>query len=249
MGGRQPWYGDFMRAMAILLLVSGAAAGQVFEAASIKPGDPAKSDGGWTQSPGRISIDNLTLKDLVQYAWNVQEYQIAGGPKWLGNARFTIVAKMEGIGDPGQLQPGGDPRVRAAMKALLAERFQLVAHIEKKELSGYALVPAKSGFKLKPVEAQDTLNTFVGNGKATLPHSGLPALAEALSPVVERPVINETGIQGVYDIKLEWSPEGRPDKGPSLFTALQEQLGLRLEARKVPADIVVVDKAEKPGEN
>jgi uncharacterized protein (TIGR03435 family) len=236
-----------MRAIAILLLVAMAAAGQGFEAASIKRGDQTAPNSGWSQSPGRITIENMTLKQLVEFAFNVKEYQISGGPKWLDGDRFTIVAKMEGIGNPSRT--GGDPRMRTAMKALLADRFQMVSHIEEKDLSGYALVLAKSGFKLKPVQNEEMTSNSWGNGKATFKHTPLAEFADALGTIIERPVVDQTEIAGVYDIKLEWSPDGRAEGGPSIFTAIQEQLGLRLEARKVPAKLIVIDKAEKPGEN
>ena len=135
------------------------------------------------------------------------------------------------------------------MRVLLADRFQMVSHVETKELSGYALLPAKSGFKLKPVEPKDNTSNSTVNGRATFDHATLAAFAEGMCDVVDRPVVDETGIAGVYDIKLRWSPDDREEKGPSLFTAMQEQLGLRLEARKVPAKLVIIDKAEKPIED
>jgi len=135
------------------------------------------------------------------------------------------------------------------MRVLLADRFQMVSHVETKELSGYTLLPAKSGFKLKPVEPKDNTSNSTVNGRATFDHATLAAFAEGMCDVVDRPVVDETGIAGVYDIKLRWSPDDREEKGPSLFTAMQEQLGLRLEARKVPAKLVIIDKAEKPIED
>ena len=135
------------------------------------------------------------------------------------------------------------------MRVLLADRFQMVSHVETKELSGYALLPAKSRFKLKPVEPKDNTSNSTVNGRATFDHATLAVFAEGMCDVVDRPVVDETGIAGVYDIKLRWSPDDREEKGPSLFTAMQEQLGLRLEARKVPAKLVIIDKAEKPIED
>ena len=238
-----------MRAMAMLLLLAVAAAGQVFEAAAIKAGDPAAPNSGWNQSPGRITIENMTLRPLVEYAFDVKEYQITGGPKWADTARYTIVAKMEHVDAETATRMSADPNIRAAMRVLLADRFQMVSHLETKELSGYALLPAKSGFKLKPVEPKNNTSNSTGNGRATFDHATLAAFAEGMCDVVDRPVVDETGIAGVYDIKLRWSPDDREAKGPSLFTAMQEQLGLRLEARKVPAKLVIIDKAEKPTED
>jgi uncharacterized protein (TIGR03435 family) len=236
--------------MAMLMLLAAAAPGQVFEAASIKPAGAVEDNSGWNETPGRVKMDNVTLRQLVEYAWRVKDYQISGGPKWMETDRFQIVAKLEDTGTPPSRDKNGDPRLRAAMRALLADRFHMVSHTETRDLSGYALVRAKGGFKPKAVEEAESTSNNWGNGKATLSHASIASLADVLTAIVGRPVLDRTEIAGVYDMKLEYADENRPDaKGPSLFTALEEQLGLRLEARKVPVEIVVVDKAEKPGEN
>jgi len=238
-----------VRAISILLLGAAAAAGQVFEVASIKPGDPASPESSWSEGNGEVKIRNMTLQKLILFAYTVKEYQVSGGPKWLDGDRFTIVARLENR-ERSRAVRGGDPRLHAAMQALLAERFQLAFHRETRDLPGYALLPAKSGFKLRPVEAEELNGWSTGSGNAKFTRSSLAEVASGLADIVGRPVADRTEIAGVYDVKLQWAPDDRPDAaGPSLFTALQEQAGLRLEARKVPVAILVVDRAEKPGEN
>jgi uncharacterized protein (TIGR03435 family) len=246
---RAEWYGGFMRAIAVLLLLAAAAAAQVFEVATIKPGDPTSPESGWSEGNGELHIRNTPLRGLVLYAYNVKAYQLSGGPKWIDDEGYTIVAKLENRTRTGMTR-GGDPRLRAAMQALLAERFQLAIHRDTRELPGYALVPAKGGFKLSPLDAEGIPAWGTGSGNARFNHSSMAELASGLSNLVGRPVVDRTEIPGVYDVKLTWAPENQPDAtGPSIFTALQEQTGLRLEARKVPVELIVIDKAEKPSEN
>ena len=185
----------------------------------------------------------------MEYAFDVKEYQITGGPKWADTARYTIMAKMEHVDAETATRMSVDPKIRAAMRVVLADRFQMVSHVETKELSGYALLPAKSGFKLKPVEPKDNTSNSTVNDRATFDHATLAAFAEGMCDVVDRPVVDETGIAGVYDIKLRWSPDDREEKGPSLFTAMQEQLGLKLAGDKAPVDYLVIDHVEKATEN
>jgi uncharacterized protein (TIGR03435 family) len=238
-----------MRAIGLLALLAAAAAGQGFEIASIKPGDPTSPESGWSEGNGEIHVRNMPLRRLVLYAYNVKEYQLSGGPKWMENDGYTIVARLESR-TPARAIRGGDPRLRTAMQALLGERFQLAIHRDTRDLPGYALVPAKGGFKLHPVDAQGMFAWGWGNGNAKFSHASMAELASGLAELVGRPVVDGTEISGFYDVKLAWAPEDRPDEtGPSIFTALQEQAGLRLEARKVPVQVIVIDKAEKPSEN
>jgi uncharacterized protein (TIGR03435 family) len=237
-----------MRAIAVLLLAAAAAA-QVFEVATIKPGDPTSPESGWNEGNGEIHFRNMPLRRLVLFAYNVKEYQLSSGPKWIENDGYTIVAKLE---DRTRARPsrGVDPRIRTALQALLAERFQLAIHRDTRELPGYALVPAKGGFKLRPLDSEGIPAWGTGSGNARFNHSSMTELARGLSDLVGRPVVDRTEIPGVYDVKLTWAPENQPDAtGPSIFTALQEQAGLKLEARKVPVELIVIDKAEKPSEN
>jgi uncharacterized protein (TIGR03435 family) len=137
------------------------------------------------------------------------------------------------------------------MRSLLADRFRVVAHREQKEMSYYALVPVKGGAKMTSVEdVPDDFHkiAFAGHISSILPMSGLAYLLSRVE--TERPIVDMTGLNGMYEVKLDWSwhqlqNAGSETAGPSLFTALEEQLGLKLEARKGPVGILVVDSAEK----
>jgi uncharacterized protein (TIGR03435 family) len=239
-----------MRAIAILLWVAAAAAGQVFEVASIKPGDPLATEQGWSETTGGFKVSNMPLRELIMYAHGVLEYQVTGGPKWVDTDGFTILAKLEGPAQKPGNDPEGDPRLRAAMRALLADRFHLAVHSETKEMPAYTLVTARTGFKLKKAEPAESSGSTFGGGSARFRNTSMPDFAEVLSHLLMRPVVDRSGIDGGYDFQLTWAPEDRPDAiGPSLFTAVQEQLGLRLESRKVQVKMIVIDRAEKPTEN
>jgi uncharacterized protein (TIGR03435 family) len=193
-------------------------------------------------------------------AYDIPSFQLAGGPSWIGDQRYDIVAKMPA----GALKAAGPERwaqMRAAVQALLADRFQLIIHRETKLIPGYALVVAKSGFKLKKM-ADDGQADFSSNrGKLTAHKISMELLAQNLSGNLSSPVVDMTGIKGGFDLTLEWTPDevqspakaggeaAEPPSGPSIFTALQEQLGLKLETQKAPIEMVVIDRIEKPTEN
>jgi uncharacterized protein (TIGR03435 family) len=236
-----------MRAL-VLLLFAAVLPAQVFEVASIKPGDPGAMNWGYKEGDAGFTANNVPVRDLLLYAFDAKAYQISGGPKWIESAGYSIVAKLEKTDKPAPHGDGMDPRLQAAMRALLAERFQLQFHRETKEVSGYALVPAKNGFHLTPAKAASGSSWNLGNGRASFSHMPMPDLAEALARIVERPVVDATGISGAYDLKLAWAVDGTSDSRPSLFGAL-EDLGLKLEGRKVPVPLIVIDRIEKPSAN
>ena len=212
----------------------------VFEAASIKP---SKEFSGrhWDSHPGTISLRGHSLKSLICVAYHVKESQVSGGPKWLDDDRFDINAKAEG--------PAEDPQLLAMLQTLLAERFQLVFHHEEKIGSAFALVAAKSGLKIQPVEAEGSRSSG-SKGRIVAKGVSMEKLAEILSRQAGAPVSDMTGATGVYNFTLEWSTEGdAADIQSALFAALQQQLGLKLEMRKLPVDLLVIDRAEKPSEN
>ena len=227
---------------------------QEFEVASVKPVDLSKLGDAISMNIGtvrheEVTFGNATLNDCIRFAYGMGSDAQIAGPDWIRSKQFLydIVAK----GKPGVSRE----QLQAMMQALLAERFKLVTHREQRDMSYYALVPAKNGPKIRPV--QDIPDGFRGTTYGGRINSILPmsALAYLLSRFeTERPIIDSTGLSGVYEIKLEWAlrPVQNSDAapGPSLFTALSEQLGLRLEARKGSVDVLVVDRAEKvPGEN
>jgi uncharacterized protein (TIGR03435 family) len=229
-----------------------AAPAPAFEAASIKPSqDPPGSSSGITTTKGRISARNVTLKRCVRGAYGVEEPRILGGPKWLDEARYNIEARAAG--------PAGDRELMTMLQSLLAERFKLAFHRETRALPGYALVLGKGGLRAKPSAPDAGSRTSSRWGSIEASGCTMAQLALKLSEVLHLPVADFTAVPGEFDFKLEWTsdnmqatpPDAVPDaaSGPSLFAALQEQLGLKLESRKVPADVLVIDHAEKPSEN
>jgi len=218
---------------------------QRFEVASVKPSAAGQStnSSGVNTSNGRVRIVNETLKRCITSAYGVGPNQVVGGPDWLTTDRFDIIANPE--------QPAKDDSVlMAMMQTLLAERFKLVVHRETRTTSAYVLEVAKNGPKLEKAEggAGSTSNS---RGRIEAKNSSMDHFAEVLSRQMDLPVLNRTGMDGRFDLKLEWNPRMTDDSaaGPTVFTALQEQLGLRLRAQKTPVEILVVDRAERPVEN
>lgn len=224
-----------------------------FEVATLKLSPPPEGDLininlGRTQN-GKLTMANVTLGDCIKYAWNLSSNAQFAGPAWLNEklVRFDIVA---------QAKPGTPPeQVRLMLQNLLADRLKLTTHVEKREISYLALVPAKNGPKLQPAKPDTPQNTGPQlPGKLSHNAMGMDMLTRLLARFERDTVIDQTGLQGQFEIHLEWEPSNRnnPDgpSGPSVYTALQEQLGLRLIRQKGPVDILVVDHAEQvPADN
>jgi uncharacterized protein (TIGR03435 family) len=242
-----------VRVLIALLASSGAFAQPAFEVASVKPADLAATRGidFRISSGGFLHTTNVTVVNLIDQAYSLKHYQLADGPGWLRSDRFDIEAKAQG--DPSRAQ------ILAMLQTLLADRFQLRVHREDREQSIYALVAAKRGPKLIEPKEDDlppsVRISFTGSPfeKKTYVLSGhkasLAMLAENLGEA-QRPVLDRTGIPGVFDFRLEFAAdESKPEYGPSLFTAIQEQLGLKLESAKGQVLTLVVDHVEKPFSN
>jgi len=247
-----------------------------FEVASIKPADPgAGGHSSFRSVPGGgIQVTNYSLKQLISFAYDVRDFQVSG-PGWLDSTRYDILAKPEHEEDLADIRQMNDAqkktaseRLRERLRALLAERFQLTIHQETKEFPVYALVVAKNGPKLEestePDSANQSTSTNSNNGKAEMTAKRIPmqSLANVLSSRLSRPVLDRTGLTGKYNFKMQWTadmsargPDGPGDAnladsaGPSIFTAIQEQLGLKLESTKGLVEIIVVDRVEKASEN
>jgi uncharacterized protein (TIGR03435 family) len=221
-----------------------------FEVASIKTVAPSDRGlpGQMIRDPGRVSYRNVSLQNLLAQAYRIKNLQISG-PDWLDSDRFDIVAKLPKDANENQLP--------AMLQGLLKERFKLAFHREPRMLTAYVLTTAKGGPKLHPADAEGGVRTTAGATRRGLSGKmGMTYLAGLLSNMLDRPVVNMTDIKGIFDIDLEWSvndtPETmvQPDDPPSLFTVLQEKLGLRLESRKAPVDVYVIDHVERvPTEN
>jgi uncharacterized protein (TIGR03435 family) len=227
--------------------------GPSFDVASVKL---HKGEVTFSQDPTprgrRVIATASTLLDLVTYAYGMRYDQISGGPSWAGADHYDIEAKAEGEGSPLTAAQS-----REMVQKLLSDRFQLKVHRETVEAPVFALVVGKNGPKLKPIPADATGGGFVratGKGLHMEAKKGtMEQLARQLSATAGRPVIDRTGLAGYYAYTLDWFPANRvppPDlDAPSMFAALPEQLGLRLESTKGPIEKLVIDHVEKPSEN
>jgi len=224
----------------------------VFETASIKL-NPQAEGADSENTPGLLRAQ-MTLKRYIAYAYDVKDFQVRGGPGWIDLDHYDITAKLERL-DP-QRQDG--VQIREALQTLLADRFQLTFHHESKETGGYALLTANGGFKLTPVADEGNHGTSSKGGgtrRLTATQVDMARVAAFLARETGSPVEDQTHIPGVFTFTLEWarddfrSSSEEHDALPSLFTALQEKLGLRLEARRVPVDLLMIDRAERPSKN
>jgi uncharacterized protein (TIGR03435 family) len=256
------------RIAATFLLFAGllTAQGPAFETASIKPtapgGNPAVE---WTIGPtpgGGLHVENLSLKAIILWAYELQGYQVSGGPSWVDSVHWTIMAKAPEVQKPEDSVQWKDMNreqqariislARQRMQALLAERFHLVLKRETKEGQIYALTVGKNGSKMK----ESASGGVSASARSILSHgTTMQFLTTLLGSNLRRPVIDETGLKGNYSFELKWVPDQpasiEPDAtpaepGPSIFTAIEEQLGLRLELRKAPVEAIVIQSAERP---
>ncbi len=244
----------------LLAAASGTAFGQTppaqprFEVASIKPSNPADPHPSISFNGGAFKSTGHTLRDFIAMSWDVRPFQVVGGPAWLGSDKYDIEAKPAVPRDV--LAPGSERQVRLMIQSLLADRFQLKVHRETKEMRVYFLVAGKNGARIKKTAEAAGAGTSMHDGKGQLfaTQIEMGMLARELGGLVEGSVIDRTGLTGAYDIHLEWSGDevaAAPDSGsrPSIFSAVQEQLGLRLEPGKGPVEMLVVDGAEKASPN
>jgi uncharacterized protein (TIGR03435 family) len=212
-----------------------------FEAASIKPThDTPGSTSGINSTRGRITGRNVTLKRCIRGAYDIPETLILSGPKWIDEDRYDIDAVAS--------DPAGDHEMMVMLQSLLVDRFQLKLHREQKEMSGYALV-VKNGPRVERVPNDTSATTSASRGRLEARASTMANLAQKLSDALKVPVVDVTHLEGRFNFTLSWDPTDVNPSGPSVFTALQEQLGLKLESRKVPVDVLVIDAASKPSVN
>jgi uncharacterized protein (TIGR03435 family) len=272
-----------------------------FEVASIKLNRSGDGRMMFQNTPGRFVVNNANTKFLIEFAYNIKDFQLSGGPSWISTDRYDIDAKMEDSAVEAMQKLPPDKRqeqIRLMIQSLLADRFQLRVERGTKELPAYALIVAKGGPKL--TETPDQAPAPAGSGSAPAPPAGpagvgggggggrqgggtfrigrgqmnlsganMSSFANMLAGQAEiaRPVIDETGLKGNYEIALKWTPESPTQilggdasqssasappvdtAGPNLFTALQDQLGLKLESRKAPAETIAIARIEKPSDN
>jgi uncharacterized protein (TIGR03435 family) len=233
----------------------------VFEVATIKPSNPAAQGKLLTIKGRQVLTINTSLSDLISYAYGLHLRQVVGGPSWMESDKYDITGLPEGQGMPNQNQ------MRQMLRALLEDRFKLTTHRETRELPAYALVVAPGGPKMTKNDSNPNgLPGLLFRGLGVLPatnatmgdFAGVMQLA-----VLDRPVIDRTGLQGRFDFTLTWTPDETqfasfgvriptstdPNAPPVLFTAIQEQLGLKLDSVRAPVEVLVIDRVEKPSEN
>jgi uncharacterized protein (TIGR03435 family) len=256
--------------LAILLLVSALAGyGQTvaepaqYEVASIKPNTSDDVRVAFRiESDGAVAATGITLKRLMMTAFNVQGFRIVGGPGWVASRRWDLQAKHDSPIAPNQ--------IRTMLRALLEERFQLRSHSEIRTMPVYELVVDRKGSKVprpKGREAKETVQVAAGSIRLTNATSA--TFASQLSYALGAPVINKTSLSGQFDFAIDWTPtpgeDGGPTTsglppgtreqsaatadGPSIFTSVREQLGLRLKSGRGPVEVVVIDDVEMPGVN
>lgn len=269
----------FLAPFAVLAALAGLLPAQTpeFDAASVKP-SAGGARRAMVASPGRIMFTAVTLRDCLMAAYDVKDYQITG-PDWLRTDRFDIVATVPEPASPdaapaasagqtppapnnGQAAPVLTAAMRQMLQKLLNDRFQITLHHEQRDLPVYAMVVGKNGTKLKEAETPGRSSVQMNGGTVTLRNVTVQELLDYMSRLrtaeMDRPVVDNTGLKGQYNVTVNlfgtqeemMAALNKGDFGTSIFTLLQEQLGLKLEPEKLPLDMIVIDKAVRtPVEN
>jgi uncharacterized protein (TIGR03435 family) len=235
-----------------------------FDVATIKPSNPDQPGKQFMAKGHEFITINTTLNDLITFAYGVHLRQVAGGPAWMASEKFDLNGKPAGDSPP------TDAQWKTMIQKLLQDRCKLAFHRESRELPVYALTVAKTGPKLAKSEAApDSLPGmgFRGFGNMPVSNATMADFAAMMqAAVLDRPMIDRTGLQGRYDFVLRWTPDDSqfigmrppgtslpggddPNAPPNLFTAVQEELGLKLTAIKAPVDVMVIDHVERPSAN
>jgi uncharacterized protein (TIGR03435 family) len=275
---RRAALGLFVIATTAVPVLTQTAPQPAFEIISVKPSKPGGArNTSIGATGGRFVATNVTVKGLLRYAYRTRttdllNSQLVGGPAWVDTDPFDVEAKPEGDGRSVPLE-----QMQFMVRSLLRDRFKVTLHREQRDMAVYNLVVVKNGtLKLSedqstpaPLGAQQAPNPSapprgaarmaVGSSGGTLEATaiGMGQLASSLQVQLDRPVLDKTGLQGLYDIHLQFTPDtdplGRPpiapSDAPSVFTAIQEQLGLKLESSRGQVDVIVIDHVEKPSEN
>jgi uncharacterized protein (TIGR03435 family) len=235
-------------------------ANPAFEVATIKPSKPDERGKMFTIQGEQFKTVNFSLAELISIAYDVHAKQVIGAPSWVETDKFDIDAKPDTPGLPDL------PQLKTMVKKLLVERFQLKFHDEKKVLAVYALEPGKGEPKLTKADADAGALPglfFSGLGRLHVQNARMVDFTHFMqSSVLDRPVVDQTGLQGRWNFTLNWTPDesqfggmqvpppsDKADAPPPLFTAIQEQLGLKLEPTKAEVPVLVIDKVEKPSDN
>jgi uncharacterized protein (TIGR03435 family) len=218
-----------------------------FDVVSIKPAKPSGGGAipiGRGGNPGSITLQSVPAKEVIARAYSLRGYQISG-PAWIDEERYDIVARVG--------RPASDAEQRLMLQSMLADRFQLTAQSETRVLPGYELAVGKNGPKLQVATPDEIGSRVFPNAPGVRAKQiSMQRLAELLSTKLDRPVADGTGVSGAFDVELTWATDTAPpdaDLGPSVFTAIQEQLGLKLQARRLPMAVLVIEHISKPTAN
>jgi uncharacterized protein (TIGR03435 family) len=238
-----------------------ADADPAFEVATVKPSNPDGRGGGFRLQGREFSAINLSVSNLIIFAYGIHPRQLVGAPDWIEKERYDVLGKPDVEGQPNNRQTQG------LIQKLLADRFSLKFHREKRDLSVYTIVVGKTGAKLTKSEGDpkgEPTMFFMGLGQFNAKNASIADFAGFLQRgTLDRPVLDQTGLIGRYEFGLYWRPDefqiggtGNNPPPPSdkdglqdLYTAIQTQLGLRLESTKMPTEVIVIDHLEKPSEN
>jgi uncharacterized protein (TIGR03435 family) len=232
-----------------------------FEVATVKPSQPDRPGKMFGVQGSHFRTINTTLTDLITFAYGVQQKQVVGAPAWMDTDKWDIEAQPDVPGAPNRKQ------VTTMVQKLLADRFQLKFHRDEKELSAYVLTVGKDGSKMTKSDSENQLPGlfFRGLGVLTVQNATMDDFAQLMqSAVLDRPVVDQTALAGKWNFLLKWTPDesqfgglgmkvppptDAADAPPPLFTAIQEQIGLKLDAGRANVKVLVIDKAEKPSAN
>jgi uncharacterized protein (TIGR03435 family) len=241
-----------------------ANANPAFEVATIRPSDPARPGQIVTLRGAEVITTNVTVHDLINLAYWLHPKQLTGGPAWTDSEKYDMAGKPDAPGQPNVDQ------MKMMIQKLLADRFQLKFHFEKRDLSAYAVRIAKTGAKI--IKSQDDPKGLPGwnfgrtaaGTTLTFRNSPMSQVTAILQNFLDQPVVDQSGLSERYDFTLTFTLDAaqaarlgglpapaadNPDAAPDVFTAFQQQLGLKLESTKAPVDVMVIDKVEKPSEN
>jgi len=260
-------------ALTAVAIMAAAVTRPEFEVVSVKrnPTFTGRMQGIGSPSPGNFAARNIPLRYLCRFAYNVNSFNVLGGPDWTDSAGWDIVAKTKVV--PGQSTRDAIADMSVMLQSVLEERFKLKTHLETRELPVYVLTVAKGGLKMKQapcdrtepacqIQLQGLIKTWPTPvwGSFGAMTDFLVRLATATNG--QRKIIDNTGLTGIYDYHMEWvyqpppgpdDPEKRTDAadspGVSIFSALEQQLGLKLESAKAPVEVLIIDHAEKPESN
>jgi uncharacterized protein (TIGR03435 family) len=230
-----------------------ADANPTIEVATIKPSRSDERGPRYDFRSRRFSVIHASLSDLLKFSYGLQQSQIANAHDWVNSENYDIAAEPDGEGEPSIKQ------WQSMVKKLMADRFQLKSHFEKREQTVYVLTVVKTGPKLTRSQSDPSASGGMGFGPPG--HFGatnatMADIAEALGQgALNQPVVDQTALTGRFDLRLTWTPDGSQsatesaDAPPDLFTAIQEELGLKLVSTKAPVDVLVIDHVERPSAN